>query len=337
MATVVVTGVGSTGGTGTIQALQEYTDHEVVGVDMDPAATGFHLLDEWRVVPPAADDSWPDAMARVVAEFDADAVVPLVDEELAELPSLVERLPEAVGVVAPRQSVVEDALDKYRLSGRLADEGLSVPDTRLASEAAAADLSAGDFPLVVKPRRGRGSRGVRTVETRTELDAHLDASDREASSLLLQERVVGTEYTTSVVATQDDRLLSVVPKEAIAKEGCTVRGATRLEPAVVASCKRVFEALSPGGPINVQQIVDDTGEVYTIEINPRFSSTACLTVAAGVNELDLLIRDAVGERVAAPDGFEADLHLVRYTDELYVKESELSGPNRKQPDNPDWV
>jgi carbamoyl-phosphate synthase large subunit len=303
---------------------------------MDPEATGFHLLDRWRVVPPADADSWPVELARVVEEFDADAVVPLVDEELARLSALTDRLLDEVGVVAPCQSVVDDALDKYRMTRRLAADGLSVPDTRLATEAD--DLPAEAFPVIVKPRRGRGSRGVQKVDSRAELDAHLDGTDRPPSELLLQEHVAGTEYTTSVVATQDNRLLAVVPKEAIAKEGCTVRGATRLEPTVVASCKRVFESLTPAGPINVQQIADaETGEVHTIEINPRFSSTACLTVAAGVNELDLLVRDAVGERVAVPDGFETDLHLVRYTDELYVQESELSALPRKQRDTVDWA
>jgi carbamoyl-phosphate synthase large subunit len=331
---VVVTGVGSTGGTGTIQALQEHTDHEVVGVDMDPGATGFHLLDSCRVIPRADDDPWPSELARVVGEFDADAVVPLVDEELARLPRLAGRLPDDVGIVAPRQSVVDDALDKYRMTRRLSDEGLSVPDTRLATEAD--DLSTGDFPIIVKPRRGRGSRGVEKLDERADLDTYLEDSDRPPSELLLQDHVTGTEFTTSVVTTRENRLLSVVPKEAIAKDGCTVHGATRLDPAVVASCKRIFEALSPGGPINVQQIADEeTGEVRTIEINPRFSSTACLTVEAGVNELDLLVRDAIGERVEAPDGFEADLHLVRYTDELYVQESELSTADRKQHDNAD--
>ena len=77
--------------------------------------------------------------------------------------------------------------------------------------------------------------------------------------------------------------------------------------------------------MNAQQIVDDeTGVVYTIEINPRFSSTACLTVNAGVNELDLLIRDAVGEVVTAPPEFTPGIHLVRYTASLFVDENRLA-------------
>lgn len=334
MATVLVTGIGSTGGTGTIQALQKHTNHEVVGVDMDSMATGFNLLDRGRVVPPASADSWPVEMAAVVDEFDVDAVVPLVDEELARLSELDERLPDDVSIVAPRQSVIDDTLDKYRMARRLTDSGLSVPTTRLATEAD--ELRPRDFPVVVKPRRGRGSRGVEKLDSLADLEAHLDETDRSPEDLVVQRFVDGTEYTTSVVATRDDRLLSVVPKEAIAKDGCTVRGVTRMEPSVVASCKRIFSALSPGGPLNVQQIVDDsTDEVFTIEINPRFSSTACLTVEAGVNELDLLVRDAMGERVTSPEGFEADLHLVRYTAELYVRETELPTREAKQHNNSD--
>lgn len=333
MARVLVTGVGSTGGTGTIRAFQEYTDHEVVGVDMDPDATGFYLTDQSRVVPPASDDSWPEEMATIAEETGVDAVVPLVDEELARLPALDDALPEDVAVVAPRQSVIDDMLDKYEMARRLDEAGLSVPTTRLGTDAD--ELTAEEFPVIVKPRRGRGSRGVAKFDSPDELETHLDRTERPPEELVVQRHVEGTEFTTSVVATQSDRLLSVVPKEAIAKDGCTVRGATRLAPNVVASCKRVFTALSPGGPINVQQIRDDAGEVYTIEINPRFSSTACLTVEAGVNELDLLVRDALGHEVEDPGAFTADVHLVRYRTELYVPEAELPSRESKHHNNPD--
>ncbi|WP_276302479.1 ATP-grasp domain-containing protein [Halorussus lipolyticus] len=319
MATVLVTGVGGVGGTATVQSLQRHSDHEVVGVDMDPDADGRYLVDRWTTVPAAEDADWPDAMAEAVAGFDADAVIVLVDEELAELARLRQKL-DGVPVVAPDQRTIDRSLDKYVLAEWLADQGLATPETELVSELDG--LSSAPFPAVVKPRRGRGSRGVERVDSASELDDYLTASDRLTDELVVQHRLDGTEYTTSVVATRDDRLLSVVPKEAIEKDGCTVRGVSRFEPRVISSCRRVHDALSPGGPVNVQQILDAEGRPRTIEINPRFSSTACLTVAAGVNELDLLVRDALGESVATPGEFEDGVMLARYTDHVFVSEDD---------------
>ena len=293
---------------------------------MDPMASGLYMVERGETVPPASAEEWPDRMAEIVAAHDVDAVVPLVDEELVRLPEL-ERLVPDVGIVAPRPEVVEATIDKYEMERQFPE--VRTPETRLATEADALDPA--DFPVIVKPRFGRGSRGVQRFEGRTGLEDYLAATDREHDELLVQRCVEGPEYTTSVVVTKENRLLSIVPKEAIEKDGCTVRGVTRRAPHVADSCWQVFDALRPAGPINVQQMVSaDTGEVYTIEINPRFSSTAVLTVAAGVNELDLLIRDAMGEAVEAPDEFETDLHLFRHTDELFVREEDLYGSDESE-------
>ncbi|MDS0258349.1 ATP-grasp domain-containing protein [Haloarcula sp. S1CR25-12] len=312
MPTVLVTGVGGASGIGAVRALQETTAHHVVGVDMDPDAAGLYLADDGRQIPPASDDAWGRVMREVIEDHGVDVVVPTVDEELPELGTL----PEAVPTVAPRPAVVGMALDKYATYRQLDDAGHAVPQTWLASEAESIPEHA--YPLVRKPRRGRGSRGIRRVATPAELDRALDETDRSDDEVVFQSFVEGTEYTTSVVATTDDRLLAVVPKEAIEKQGSTVKGVTRSHDAVRDACRELFESLSPRGPMNVQQIVDDDGRPYTIEINPRFSSTACLTVKAGVNELDLLVRDALGERVPRSDGYDAGVYFLRYHDHVFV-------------------
>jgi len=330
MATVLVTGVGGAAGVGAVRSLHERTAHDVVGVDMNARAAGLYLADSGHVVPPATDDGWADAVAAVVSEQDVDAVVPTVDEELARLSSVDASLPADVPVIAPRTGVVDVALDKYRTYERLVKAGHDVPRTWLGTERDAVDPS--DFPLVVKPRRGRGSRGVRRLDDPSALEAHLDERDADPESILLQSCVEGTEYTTSVVATGDDRLLAVVPKEAITKQGSTVTGVTRRAPTVAESCRSLFDTLAPQGPMNVQQIVDEAGVPHTIEINPRFSSTSCLTVAAGVDEFDLLVRDALGETVAAPDGFQTDLYIQRYQDHVFVTEEEFETPGARLPE-----
>jgi len=320
MATVLVTGVGGAGGIGAVRSLRERAGHEVIGVDMDPEAPGLHLADDGVTVPAATDDAWADELADAVEQFDVDVVVPTVDEELAEIDRLRNTL-EDTPVVAPRSEVIDVSLDKYRTHERLAAAGHPVPDTWLGSEHDAVDPSA--FPLLVKPRRGRGSRGIQRVDDQSELLAHLDASDYDPDELLLQEFIDGAEFTTSVVATQGGRLLGIVPKEALEKDGSTVTGVTRRSPAVRAECKALAETLDPRGPINVQQMVAEDGTPYTIEINPRFSSTSCLTAAAGVDEFDLLVRDALGESVEAPDAFDDGLYIRRYRSHVFVPEGEF--------------
>lgn len=330
MATILVTGAGGACGIGAIQSLKTHTEHRIIGVDMDVTAAGIYLADDGRSVPAAADEEWSTAVADIVAEFSVDVIIPTVDEELMALPSLSDALDDSVSIIAPKQEVIDLALDKYRATKRLSAAGHSTPDTWLATEVDQIDPSA--YPLVVKPRQGRGSRGVHRVETPNELADHLANTTYAREALLCQECVTGTEYTTSVVGTTHNQLLSVVPKEAITKDGSTVLGATRSQPAVTESCVDLFETLEPAGPLNVQQIVDEDGIPQLIEINPRFSSTSCLTVEAGVDEFDLLIRDAVGQQVDSPEQFQTDQYIVRYDGHLFVDGSEDSRITETQPE-----
>jgi len=323
MPTVLVTGAGGACGIGTIQSLQSETTHQVVGVDMDPTAVGIQFADDGMEVPAATDASWPEAIAKIVDECDIDVVVPTVDEELAVLPSLSRELPDDIGIVAPDQEVIDLAMDKYQTMRRLSAAGHPVPETWLATEHATINPSA--FPLIVKPRGGRGSRGVQQVDDPEALSAHLAATPYEPEELLCQECIDGTEYTTSVIGTTDNQLLGVVPKEAIEKNGSTVLGATRRAPNVVEACTDLFDMLEPAGPLNIQQIVDNDGTPYVIEINPRFSSTSCLTVDAGINEFDLLIRDTLGESVDSPGSFETDRYIIRYEAHTFVDGADLTG------------
>lgn len=321
MATVLVTGVGGATGIGAVRALSEETSHEIIGVDMNPDAAGLYFADTGRTVPAAVDDNWADELITLIKNFDVDVVIPTVDEELDQLPKLTSSLLDRRSVIAPRQEVIDISLDKYKSYTFLKNEGHNVPQTWLGTDVNQIDSA--DYPLLVKPRSGRGSRGIEVLENRKDLESHRDRTEFATEELLYQEVISGTEYTTSVISTKDNQLLGIVPKEAIKKEGITVKGATRQNSIITESCQSIFETLRPAGPMNVQQIIDEHGDPYIIEINPRFSSTSNLTVAAGVNEFDLLLRDAVGESVSRINDYETDLHILRYDDQLFLPEEKL--------------
>ena len=132
MVTVLITGAGGAAGIGAIRSLSRTTDHELVGVDMDPEAAGLFMTDAAARVPPAAADDWVDAMEAVARRHAVDVVVPTVDEELPRLPELRTALPD-MGIVAPRQEVIEIAGDKYRTSRMLRTAGHDVPRTWLGT------------------------------------------------------------------------------------------------------------------------------------------------------------------------------------------------------------
>lgn len=324
MATVLVTGVGGVGGTSTVRWLAEHTAFDLIGVDMNPRARGFLDLDRCETVPPAADPAWADAMADLVTRYDVDCVIPLVDAELARLGPLRETLPSTVRIVAPTERAIERTLDKRRFADWLATTDLLAPATWCPDDDTDLTSIPVEYPAVVKPRHGHGSTGVERVDSPAGLRAYFDLFTYEPGDVVVQQFVDGAEFTASVVATRDNDVLAIVPKRVVESDGNTTWGVTHNNTGVAETCRRLHDALSPRGPLNVQLIVDDRGNPLVIEANPRFSSTACLTARAGVDELSLLVKDALGESVT-PTEFTADVHLIRAVSDRFVSGNHLSG------------
>ena len=304
------------GGAGTIEAVKalKVLGYEVVTADATPTSAGFSFADRSYVVPFGADDAFIPALREIVRREKPDFIVPLVDEEIPKVHRFVASEVPALRVIAPTLAFCETVLDKWIMAQALAERSLSVARTWLASDAAAAT-----YPAIVKPRQGRGSRGLAYLDKPADLAAYLAAAPLSADHYIVQERLIGREFTTSVVVAFDNSLLAVVPKEAADKRGITQVGITRAVPAIDELCRAITRELAPNGPYNVQLILGDDDVPRVIEINPRYSTTMALTLASGVNEVDAVLRHARGED-PGPLAFIPDLMMLRYTAQIYVNE-----------------
>lgn len=313
---LLFTGAGGAGTIEVLRALRAKDRYTLVGCDATTTSVGFTLVDRAYVIPFGASPEFEPAFRSILAHEQPDFVIPLVDEEIPIVHRMVAREFPAARVLAPGLGFCEDTLDKWRMFERLRDVDLPVAPTWLASDAGAAT-----YPAIVKPRTGRGSRGLAFLDSPRDLEAYLAAATQPADRFIVQERLLGREFTTSVVVTLDGRCLAVVPKEAAFKRGITQVGITRSVPAIEQLGRQIQEKMRADGPFNVQLVLCADGVPRVFEINPRYSTTVALTLAAGIDEVDVVIRAALGEDVG-PLAFEADLMMLRYSAQVYVKEAE---------------
>lgn len=315
--TILVTGAGGAGTLEIIRTLRETGRYRVIAVDASPYSFGFELADAAHLVPFATDPAFDEVMAGIVASERPGYLVPLVDEEI--LP--VHRIARATGakVVAPAPAFCETVMDKWTAYDAFREADIPVPRTWLADT----DPRAVEYPAVVKPRVGRGSRGLAYLEGPDDLVAYLAASAGTPEDYVVQRRVAGTEYTASVVVALDGTVLGVVPKQVLVKRGITLAGVTRRLPQADRLGRAIQAGLAADGPFNVQFILDEEGLPRVVEVNPRYSTTVALTIAAGVHEVDLVVRHDLGDESATPADFEVDLMMVRHWEHRYVAESEF--------------
>jgi carbamoyl-phosphate synthase large subunit len=311
--TVLLTGCGGAALPALIDGLRR-KGCRTVGVDADPNAAGLYLVDRAYRVPFADDPAFASALRRICIAEDVAAVVPLVDEELLPAAGIAAEL--GIALIGPRPPFTALCLDKYSLMQALAVAAIPVPVTRLVRDGIG-DMS---FPVIVKPRVGRGSRGVQILASRRDWDEYLASMRVDQDAMLVQTFVEGPEFTVSTVVWRDGDVRAVVPKEVIDKRGITRVATTRRNSEIDTVCRAIQKQLRADGPFNVQLRLDSAdGTPFIFEINPRFSTTITLTQSAGVDELGSLLDLAFGrEPPAQAWHWQEDVTLIRRTVDAFI-------------------
>jgi carbamoyl-phosphate synthase large subunit len=314
--TVLLTGAGGPAISGMISVLRKW-GYRIVAIDMLPFASGFYLADRAYVVPAGnAPDFFP-RLKEICLTEKVDAVVSVVDEELPYVLQL-----EAIGiaVIQPRLEFVEFSLDKLRCMRELRAAGINAPQTWMLNELP----TDAPYPLFVKPRVGRGSRGCGKVGSPVELKTFVSASSYTPDQLLAQTFAEGIEFTVSVIVWRDGEVQAVVPKQVISKVGVTKAAITRRNAKIETLCTAIQDRFKADGPFNVQLVMDRNGELWPFEINPRFSTSITLTNAAGVDELGGLLSQALFGRDSfrVPE-WQEGVALIRHTTDQFISEEQF--------------
>jgi carbamoyl-phosphate synthase large subunit len=319
---VLFTGAGGAGTIYILRWLRQRPEYRTVAVDMNRYAAGLYLADKGYTVPSCDSPHYIETLERIISKEKIDIVVPLIDEELLKVSDFGKQA--GIPVLLPEREFVAMGLDKLKTANALRKNGLGAPKTWSYEEFEMEKDKARLFPRIVKPRGSRGSRGFMVLKTLAEYEGYLATSAFEKKSLVIQEWINGTEYTVSVVVKKNGEVAAVVPKEVVVKKGITKVGITRENKAIDTLCRGIQEKLRANGPFNVQLIVSkDDGKPYVHEINPRFSTTVALTMEAGVDEIDILIKDRLGLGADEAKAFRKNLVMLRYEDQVCIDEARL--------------
>ncbi|MCX6938287.1 MAG: ATP-grasp domain-containing protein [Verrucomicrobia bacterium] len=267
------------GGAGSEAIWRAWRDrHDLYFADANPAAIDPAIPAERRVgLPWANDPLFVDGLLAAARQRGIDWVVPTVDEELAPLA----RAAEVTGgprIWIAQPDFVMTMTDKLGCAEALRRHGLAAPRTSTAETPDGLG-----FPLILKPRAGRGSRGVLKLNRPAQIAAYLALNDAPAASIAAQEWIEGQEYTVFACGDAAGRLRAVVPVRVLEKRGVTIHAHTERVPAIEAYARRFQEAFRPTGPYNLQGMLTPAGEFVPFEINPRISTTFCLVLAAGLD------------------------------------------------------
>jgi carbamoyl-phosphate synthase large subunit len=261
---------------------------ETVAVDVNPLAPALYHADHHVLVPPYGSEEYVPRLQELVQEHAISLVLPLTDLDMNVLAERRDEL--GATVLLPGTEVVERANDKYATHLFLEQHGIGSPEAWLP-ERLPDELP---FPVLVKPRRGFGSRNIFVASDRVELDFYL----ARTPVVSFVERVCqGEEFSIDVFCDLEGICLNSIPRTMIeSKGGESIKGVTIRDEELIELGCRVAETMGVQGPATVQCFRTAAGRDEVTDVNLRFGGAFPLPLAAGGAYPSLALALARGER-----------------------------------------
>lgn len=273
---------------------------KVLAADMQLSAPAMADADIAITVPSIYDANYIAELKKIVAEYKVKAIISLNDLELPILSQHKQEL-ESCGarVIVSDEKVIEIAFDKWKTANFLQAIGLKSPITYIDFDKAKRALQDNklNFPVVIKPRWGSASIGIEFPEDMEELELSYrlqtirlhrtilaEASkDNINSAILIQEKLPGVEYGMDVLNDFEGNYVGTFVRKKLAmRSGETDKAVSVKDERFEELGRKIGENLKHIGNLDCD-VFEYNGELYVLELNPRFGGGYPFSHEAGMN------------------------------------------------------
>lgn len=262
----------------------------ITGADISVSAPALVYCDETVIVPRISDPSYIPNLLQICQCRQIDALIPTIDTDLLVLSKNRERFLEiGTKVAIANPDKVALCRDKRYTASYFHSLGLESPEP-------VDDIQDyhGGFPAFIKPLDGSSSIGANRADDMAQLAQY--ASELK-TGYIIQPFVKGTEYTVDICCDFEGTPLVITPRKRLAVRGGEVlKTEIDCREDIVEQMRTLVADFRPRGGITVQLIRDEAGINHYIEINPRFGGGAPLSMKAGADSAELLLRCLLGEK-----------------------------------------
>jgi carbamoyl-phosphate synthase large subunit len=292
----------------------------VIVTDVNPLSPAVHVADRAFRVPMSSDPAYIEEVQSICHAERVRLIVPTIDDELPIFAAARDAFRvQGITVACSPEPANTLCNDKLATCRHLREAG--VPAARSwGRDDVPLDVT---MPLFIKPQSGRGAVGAFAVRSRRELEFFLEY----VPDPIVQEYLDGPEFTIDVLCDDAGQPLSIVPRERVViRAGVIDRGRTVNDPALIALATAACRAIRFAGPINIQCRMRGQ-EAVIFEINPRFSGGIPLTIQAGADFPQMIVRLALGRRVLPEIGaFRDQLWMTSFETSFFLEEQNLVRP-----------
>jgi len=256
--------------------------------------------DGYVLTPLINDDTYIDFLISYCQKNEITAIISFIELDMVVLAKNKDRFNQyGITVVLSDASKIELCNDKWKCHQFLLSIGLKQPKTYIDINLLKQDLQFGyiSFPLIFKPRWGVGSFALYQVDEFEEIDViyrkinseiikstfiKLESKQDLDSCVIMQEKLSGQEYGLDVLNDLQGNYVTTIPKtKTEMRDGQTVKSRVDSNKPFEHTAKKISQNLKHIGNIGVDCFLTKSGDVFVIEINPRFAAHYAFAHLAG--------------------------------------------------------
>ena len=310
ISTVLIPGASAPAGINTIKSLR-LSDFKgkILSTDSNNLSAGFFLSDYYEVIPEAEADDYLEVLLNIIDKYKIEVLMPSSGYDIFPFSEFKAKLKKhGVFPVISDRKVLEICRDKISTFNHL-NKYFSLPFTTLNPQEIVS------YPVIAKPRFGKGSRDV--VQINDEKELHYVSS--KYSNMIYQEYLPGDEYTIDVMSDFEANPIVSVPRIRLqTKSGISTKGKVILDKYLIEESMKITSKLKIIGPSCIQMKKDNSDEFKLVEINPRLGGGTIFTTLAGANFPKMIIDLIEGKSIDQPKI--SEVTVLRYFEEIVLDE-----------------
>jgi carbamoyl-phosphate synthase large subunit len=309
---VLVPGAAAPAGINTIKSLKMVKfNGKIIGTDSDSLAPGGFMADIFSTMPEAREESlFVDKLFELVKIHKVTVLMPSSGFDIYPYSKYRKELQElGANAVVSDIEVLEICRDKVRTYQELLPR-FKVPFTTTEPD------KIPSFPVIAKPRSGKGSRDVIMIED----ESDLRYVTSKYHDMIFQQYLPGIEYTIDVLSDLNKEPLFAVPRIRLqTKGGISTKGKIVRNQKMEEDCMNIAKSIGIRGPCCIQMKETHDSEPQLVEVNARLGGGTIFTTLAGANMPELILDLVEGQEISIPKI--SEVTVIRYFEEIVVPDT----------------
>jgi predicted ATP-grasp superfamily ATP-dependent carboligase len=226
-----------------------------------------------------------------VLEYECDVIFPMDDDVLEVVMKHYEELSKICTITLPSIDSYEKACDKGKTTKLVQEAGVNAPKTIYPEDIdnLKALTKGMNYPLIIKPRKSSGSRGIRKANDEEELiELYKEAHNNQPLPIIQEFIGIGDRYDVCLLFDAQNKLKAhFIQKEIrhfpIEMGPSTVQMSVESQELLEMSLK-IMKMLPWNGVVEIEYMVDQRdNKLKFMEINPRFWGSLQTAINSGVD------------------------------------------------------